>query len=241
MPKTVVPVRFIADQGTGYLMDMGTEISANGRFVLPPDVPETEISTILTNIGAQPLSALGDLVPCNDAQTGELRKLVFLRANGGSMSVPVYSRADLLRSHLGNRPIYINSWYRPPSINKSVGGKQYSRHQFGDAVDLRSDYYSPQQIEKLFEVNHNGGFHAYAVYMLCGLYAFKRKVNTVGFLVGSFPQETRRNHWWQFATSLQEYHLTEHVILMTQLLTGYKPTGLVGYGFLELSFTLFIT
>lgn len=98
MPKTVVPVRFIADQGTGYLMDMGTEISANGRFVLPPDVPETEISTILTNIGAQPLSALGDLVPCNDAQTGDLRKLVFLRANGGSMSVPVSSRADLLNA-----------------------------------------------------------------------------------------------------------------------------------------------
>lgn len=96
MPKTVVPVRFIADQGTGYLMDMGTEISTNGRFVLPPDVPEAEITTILASIGAQPLSALGDLVPCNDAQTGDLRKLVFLRANGGSMSVPVSSRADLL-------------------------------------------------------------------------------------------------------------------------------------------------
>ncbi|MEY2832270.1 MAG: hypothetical protein RLZZ574_1528 [Cyanobacteriota bacterium] len=68
---------------------------------------------------------------------------------------------DLVRERFGNRPIHINSWYRPPSINKSVGGKQYSRHQFGDAVDLRSDYYSPRQIFKLLEADHNGGFHAY--------------------------------------------------------------------------------
>lgn len=68
---------------------------------------------------------------------------------------------DVMRSRLGNRPLHINSWYRPASINKSVGGKEYSRHQFGDAVDLRSDYYSPQQIGKLLEANHNGGFHAY--------------------------------------------------------------------------------
>jgi zinc D-Ala-D-Ala carboxypeptidase len=72
---------------------------------------------------------------------------------------------DLMRSDLGNRPIHINSWYRPANINKSVGGKGYSRHLFGDAVDLRSDYYSPQQIAKVIEPNHNGGFHAY--YAFC--------------------------------------------------------------------------
>lgn len=64
---------------------------------------------------------------------------------------------------------------------------------------------------------------AYAVYMLCGLYAFKRKVN---------------HHWWSYATHLQEYHLTEHVLLMTQLLVGYKPTGIGGLWFprIELHF-----
>lgn len=68
---------------------------------------------------------------------------------------------DLIRSKLGNRPIHINSWYRPKSVNKRVGGHQYSRHQFGDAVDMRSNYYSPKQIASLLEPLHNGGFHAY--------------------------------------------------------------------------------
>ena len=96
MPKTVEPVRFVPDDGTGYLMDIGTEIPANGRFILPPDVAEAQIATILASIGAQPLSAIGDPVPCSDAQNAKLRKLEFIRTNGGSMSVPVSSRADLL-------------------------------------------------------------------------------------------------------------------------------------------------
>jgi hypothetical protein len=98
MPKTIVPVRFVPDSGTGYVMDIGTDIAANGRFVLPPDVPQTEISTILTNIGAQPLSAVGDPIPCSDASNADLRKLEFIRSNGNSMSVPVSSRANLLNA-----------------------------------------------------------------------------------------------------------------------------------------------
>lgn len=96
MPRNVIPVRFIPDQGTGYLQDIGLEIQANSRFVLPPDVNEAQASTILANIGAQPLSALGDLVPCPDTNGADLRRLRFFRSNGGSMSVPVSSRADLI-------------------------------------------------------------------------------------------------------------------------------------------------
>lgn len=64
---------------------------------------------------------------------------------------------------------------------------------------------------------------AYAVYMIWGLYNFRFQVN---------------NHWWITATNLQSYHLTEHVILMTQLLAGYKPTGIGGLWFprIELHF-----
>ena len=98
MPRNVVPVSFVPDDGTGYLMDIGSEIAANGRFVLPPDIPQTEISTILANIGAQPLSAVGDSIPCSDSIGATLRKLLFIRSNGGSMSVPVSSRADLLNA-----------------------------------------------------------------------------------------------------------------------------------------------
>jgi hypothetical protein len=62
---------------------------------------------------------------------------------------------------------------------------------------------------------------AYALYMLWGLYYFQ--VN---------------NHWWKTAIYLQSYHLIEHVLLMTQLLMGYKPTGIGGIWFprIELHF-----
>ena len=33
-------------------------------------------------------------------------------------------------------PLRINSWYRPPAINKAVGGAPSSRHIEGDAADL---------------------------------------------------------------------------------------------------------
>ncbi|MEM7762095.1 MAG: hypothetical protein AAF298_28860 [Cyanobacteria bacterium P01_A01_bin.40] len=95
MPRNVIPVRFKPDNGSGYLMDIGTEIAANSRFVLPPDVTEAQAATILANIGAEPLSANTDPIPCPDTVNADLRKLQFLRSSGGSMSVPVSNRANL--------------------------------------------------------------------------------------------------------------------------------------------------
>ncbi len=34
------------------------------------------------------------------------------------------------------KPISINSWYRPPAVNKNVGGVSNSRHIVGDGVDF---------------------------------------------------------------------------------------------------------
>ncbi len=69
---------------------------------------------------------------------------------------------DQVRSILGDRPILVNSWYRPKHINTSVGGSKYSRHQYGDAVDIRSNYLSPRDIYKLLEPIHpKGGLGRY--------------------------------------------------------------------------------
>ena len=40
MPRTVIPIRFKPDEGTGYLKDNGIEIAANSKFILPPDLSE---------------------------------------------------------------------------------------------------------------------------------------------------------------------------------------------------------
>lgn len=35
-----------------------------------------------------------------------------------------------------NKPISINSWFRPPAINKTAGGVSNSRHIIGDGIDF---------------------------------------------------------------------------------------------------------
>ncbi|NJR47260.1 MAG: hypothetical protein HC775_16765 [Hyellaceae cyanobacterium CSU_1_1] len=64
---------------------------------------------------------------------------------------------------------------------------------------------------------------AYAVYMLGGLYHFRRQ---------SYHKA------WITATHLQSFHLIEHVLLLTQLLFGFEPTGIGGLWFkrIELHF-----
>lgn len=71
-------------------------------------------------------------------------------------------KLDAVRDKFDKRPIYVNSWYRPPYINKSVGGSKLSRHQFGDAVDIRSYYFSPQHIYSILEPHHYGGLSVYS-------------------------------------------------------------------------------
>lgn len=49
--------------------------------------------------------------------------------------IKVAKKLQELRDYF-DRPITINSWYRPPAVNASVGGARNSRHIQGDGVDL---------------------------------------------------------------------------------------------------------
>ncbi len=68
---------------------------------------------------------------------------------------------DDIRGQLGNYPLWVNSWYRPSYINVRVGGSKWSRHQYGDAVDIRSDYLPAGQIYRKLRDVHVGGLGRY--------------------------------------------------------------------------------
>lgn len=70
-------------------------------------------------------------------------------------------KLDGVRELLGDRPLHVTSWYRPTHINQRVGGSKWSRHQFGDAVDIRSDYLKPIQIYSKLRDIHQGGLGKY--------------------------------------------------------------------------------
>lgn len=53
---------------------------------------------------------------------------------------------DDMRSFLGDRPITINSGYRPPAVNEAVGGVSNSRHLVGDAADVVVDGMTPHEV-----------------------------------------------------------------------------------------------
>jgi hypothetical protein len=59
--------------------------------------------------------------------------------------VRIAKLAQRARDRIG-RPFIITSWYRPPSINRAVGGVAYSRHLVGDAMDFICEGLSGNQL-----------------------------------------------------------------------------------------------
>lgn len=60
------------------------------------------------------------------------------------------NQLEVLREELGT-PIFINSGYRSPAHNRSVGGVRNSYHTVGKAADIRTFLHSPSQIKATIE------------------------------------------------------------------------------------------
>ncbi|MGK7926995.1 MAG: D-Ala-D-Ala carboxypeptidase family metallohydrolase [Spirulina sp.] len=77
--------------------------------------------------------------------------------------------AQQARDRIG-RPFMITSWYRPPHINRAVGGAKYSRHIVGDAIDFVCDNLTGNQLYWLLDPWWPGGLGRYTKYPnLCHL------------------------------------------------------------------------
>jgi len=64
----------------------------------------------------------------------------------GRAIVHVAHALEGVRVKLGNRKIFVTSWYRPPAVNRAVGGAAGSRHVVGDAVDFAVHGMTPAEV-----------------------------------------------------------------------------------------------
>lgn len=55
-------------------------------------------------------------------------------------------KMERIRSVLGNKPIFVSSWYRCPTLNTKIGGAKTSAHMSGFAVDFRVPGLSVSQV-----------------------------------------------------------------------------------------------
>ena len=84
--------------------------------------------------------------------------------------IELIDNLNVLRQELGS-PLYVNSGYRSPKHNKSIGGSLNSQHLTGKAADIRSNEYIPKQIkekiEELIKVGKmkQGGLSAYNTFV----------------------------------------------------------------------------
>ena len=72
-----------------------------------------------------------------------------------ALEVLVLALLDPLREIWGS-PIYVNSGYRSPELNKTVGGVANSQHMKGQAADITTGNTASNR--KLFALIHDGGF-----------------------------------------------------------------------------------
>ncbi|MBD0334975.1 MAG: DUF882 domain-containing protein [Cyanobacteria bacterium Co-bin13] len=74
--------------------------------------------------------------------------------------VRIATLAQQARDRIG-RPFRVTSWYRPPAINRRVGGASQSRHIVGDAIDFYVDGLSGTQVYRSLDPWWTGGLGRY--------------------------------------------------------------------------------
>ena len=71
--------------------------------------------------------------------------------------IRIAKRLEAVRNIFDDRVITVTSWYRPPTINRRVGGALYSKHLEGHAVDIIIDGLDPRDVTRKLSESWNGG------------------------------------------------------------------------------------
>jgi len=115
-----------------------------------------------------PLNATNDVrtysMADGDVQLSEHFKLSEFRCKDGSdevlLDMALLPLLESIRAYYA-KPITINSGYRTPTYNKSIGGATDSQHMKGKAADIVVFGIDPLDVYRLLDPHHTGGLGKY--------------------------------------------------------------------------------
>lgn len=92
-----------------------------------------------------------------------------------SNAIKAAEMMEAIRSHLGDKAITVNSWYRTPAYNRQIGGAKNSMHMKGMAVDFTVAGLTPGQVQRRLIVAREkgllkiGGIGSYKTFTHCDI------------------------------------------------------------------------
>lgn len=71
--------------------------------------------------------------------------------------IRIATALERVREVFDGRSITVTSWYRPPAINRAVGGARFSKHIEGHAVDIIVNGLDPRVVTRKLAETWEGG------------------------------------------------------------------------------------
>ena len=149
----------------------------------------------------------------------------FLSPRKGSFGIlqkKALKKIQLIRTQ-SNVPIIITSGYRSPVYNSSVGGKRYSRHQYGDGLDFFSPDTSLNNLKKLCYQNTASFVQVYESHIHCDWRKLQQDFHF--FDIGDGPSLDRLSIYSKLSSKIKIYARVIDNIISFEAQNVYKEDG----------------